>query len=165
MLYQQLQRLWNISVEQAWSVQQMMDSSPSIGNPKLLVLNPVRILARHHVDIMPNHQKIVTRCACFRRPNTGDSADALSKNHNSWCSQKNGLHHLNRWPQHSKACNGDFDAISRWKVRKHDRFRNNKKSLRRFGAGLKAASILRSVSWKTPTFLHLLMWVKQWDDL
>ena len=78
MLYQQLIDS-EISVWNRPNVQQMMDSSPSMGNPMLLVLNPLRILARHHVDIMPNHQRIVQRCACFRRPNTGDSADALSK--------------------------------------------------------------------------------------
>ena len=149
MLYQQLIDS-EISVWNRPNVQQMMDSSPSMGNPMLLVLNPLRILARHHVDIMPNHQRIVQRCACFRRPNTGDSADALSKK----SPKADG-------PPNKTGCTtwivGPPKLISR----------ATGVSMRfLFGAGLKWASIqIEAFLEKTQTFLHLLMWVKQWDDL
>ena len=102
-----------------------MDST-GIGNPKLLVLNPLRILARHHVDIMPNHQRI-------------SKMRLLSKAKHrrfSWCLIKKSSADV---PQKKTGCTtwivdpkthfafGCFDAISLWKVRKHDSFSATKK--------------------------------------
>ena len=116
-----------------------MDST-GIGNPKLLVLNPLRILARHHVDIMPNHQRI-SKMHLLSKAKHRRFSWCLIKKSSADVPQKNGLHHLNRWPQNSfrvRVFRCDFSLEGK---EARQLFRNNKKSLRRFGAGLKSASI------------------------
>ena len=97
------------------------------------------------------HQRILVEAPAFEGQTQEIQLMPCTKNHKSWCSpKKNGLHHLNHWPPklikrvRSTVFWCDFS----------------------FGAGLFfGVNSNRSVSWKTPTFLYLFMWVKQWDDL
>lgn len=79
MLYQQLIDS-EISVWNRPNVQQMMDWPTSIGKSKATCAESSQDSGQTSMlTSCQTHQRILKRCACFRRPNTGDSADALFK--------------------------------------------------------------------------------------